>query len=460
MRAWVNARALGHAASDIDVLPPLATDGDRATSATDLERRLRAGAGWAWGARSGFVRAVAVTGEAEVIGHGEATGDDAVVSARRAWAEITTMAGQLSAGRTASTWGLGLLSRGGEDDPMQFGHRGRGNVSDRLQFAIAPAAFGHEGDLATVFPLALVGAWDRPLYDDLSLDGDEGENRILAVVFRGKRLQFGVYGVQRQQEDAEGLTLQATSGDVFVAGQATVGDWKLGVSAEMAMVTGRTTWLRTPTNPVDLQVGQFGGVLRGEASQGVLKTRLEFGLASGDSRPFDDTIHAFKFASDYRIGLVLFPVLVQGTAQATMRHLQDPRFTGKAPAGVGRLRTLGSVTQAMYVHPVARLQAHPKLALLGGLLWARSPLDVAEPFRTSLNGGVPTGPRGAIRKRNLGFEADAGLEFAQELAGGLKLVAEVQGGLLLPGDAYDDADGNAAAAVGAMQAQLRVDGSW
>ncbi len=193
--------------------------------------------------------------------------------------------------------------------------------------------------------------------------------------------------------------------------------------------------------------------------------RLEGGIASGDDRPFDSTLHNFQFASDYHVGIVLFSQYMRLQSRNTMANLGDPRFTNGAPAGVERLDTHGAVTQAMYLNPVIRLalpktRSGAKFALLWGMVAARAPVAVADPFRTYLNGGVPTGPRGAKNQTDLGAEFDSGLTVEQPFGFGLSAFLRADVGVLLPGHAYDAADGTSAPAVAATQVQLALRGAW
>ena len=148
----------------------------------------------------------------------------------------------------------------------------------------------------------------------------------------------------------------------------------------------------------------------------------------------------------------------------TMTNLGDPRFTNGAPAGVEHVDTHGAVTQAMYLHPVFRVQpfSHKlsRLSLLFGAVIARAPDVVADPYQSYLNGGVPTGPRGAKQQSYLGTEFDSGLQYQAPIAPGLDVLMRVDVGVLFPGHAFDAADGTPAPAVGAVDSQIALRGTW
>ncbi len=454
--AW---RLAGDHVTGIDVNAPTPT---RLTPDDTGEHRLRLGGDVEYAIKEGFVRGLAAQVQADFrqSNYTVDTADGFLM--RKAFAEATTLAGRLSAGRTTQHWGLGLVAQDGVDDPMQFGMKHGGGIVDRVQYSILPAAIFHSGDPLEAFPLALAVAYDRVRLDDMArLDSDIAHHWLAALLYRGKELQAGLYGVKRDQKDAAGLGLDAWIGDAYAEYSSwSKTGWKLGVSGEVAVVSGTTTWLRTLAQPDHLDVAQWGGVIRGDASHKQLKLRLEAGIASGDDRPFDSTLHNFQFASDYHVGLVLFSQYMRQQSRNTMANLGDPRFTNGAPAGVEHVDTHGAVTQAMYLHPVVRVEPFKRLAVMVGAVWARSPVEVADPFQTYLAGGVPAGPRGAKRQVDLGLEFDSAIEWNQPLAVGLSLLARVDGGVLLPGHAFDAADGTAASAVAAVQGQLALRGTW
>lgn len=470
-RAWAADRLAAERQSAAPVLGALPGDHGVAPS-TASWNRLRAGLGWTYRAAQGFVREVQTLAEVDANRGGldrfDASGT--WLTLRKAWVEVTTVAGQFGVGRTTSQWGLGLVAQGGEEDPLQFGMRRGGSLVDRMQFAVVPAAAFQAGDPLEAFPLAVVLAYDRVVADDLMRlrdpwDGvrggaDTGRNLIAALLYRGKSLQLGAYASARNQTDAEGLGLTARIFDAFGRWQARLQGWQVTLSGEGVYAAGTTTWLRTPAQPDHLLVEQFGGAARVEVERKSVHMRLEAGIASGDSRPFDDTVRNFAFASDYRVGLVLFPAYMGAVSAVAARNLADPRFVGQGPAGVEHVLTHGATTQAMYLNPVVRLRVGRHLAVMGGMVWARAPVDVADPFQTFLAGGTPTGPRGARAGRDLGLEVDGAVEYLEPLGSAVDLLVRGDAGVLLPGDAFDDAAGNAAPAMAVVQGQVALRAKW
>jgi hypothetical protein len=183
---------------------------------------------------------------------------------------------------------------------------------------------------------------------------------------------------------------------------------------------------------------------------------LEGGLASGDGRPLDGTLRNQRFNSDYRVGLVMFPQAQRILSEQAAANLADPRYVQAGPSGLERLRTEGAVTQALYLHQVTRFEPLRHLAVLVGATIARSPTAVADPFRSWLAGGVPTGPRGAQGGRDLGFELDAGIEASHHFGRWLRGALAIQGGFWVPGKAFDDATGQPMAAVAAWQTTIQL----
>lgn len=449
----------GERVSPIDVNAP---DPVRLSPPDTGEQRIRLGGDVAYAWPQGFVRSLSAQVQADFRQSNDTVDTPDGFLLRKAFGEATTLAGQFSGGRTTNHWGLGLVAQDGVDDPMQFGFKHGGGVVDRVQYAILPAAIFAKGDPLDAFPLAIAVAYDWVRQDDLvRLDTDIAHNWLAALLYQGKDLQAGFYGVKRDQRDAAGLGLDAWITDFYGNyGATTRTGWRLSIASEVAVVSGTTTWLRTVTQPDHLDVAQWGGVIRGEAAHKGIKFRLEGGYASGDDRPFDGTVHNFEFASDYHVGLVLFSQYMRQISRQTMANLGDPRFSNGAPAGVEHVDTHGAVTQAMYLHPVLRVEPTERLAVMAGAVLARSPEATADPFQTYLAGGVPTGPRGAKNQQDLGLEFDTAVEWNQPVAAGLSVLARIDAGVLLPGHAFDAADGTAAPAVAAAQGQFALRGSW
>lgn len=459
---WQHSIAERFATTSVSAVPvgtPAATDAQFVAASALGEQRTRLGTQLQFKQERGFVRELvaAIEGELTTPELSKGIGN---LWLRKGYLEATTLAGRLSAGRMTSTWGLGILAQAGDDDALQFGFRRAGNLVNRVQYAFLPAGLVQKTtDLSQIFPLIAVVAYDQVVRDDLVLyPGDTARNAVGALLYRGKDLQAGIYGVMRDQTDNAGLTLQANIVDGFFSYHSDCDLGTLGIAAEGVMVKGTTTWLRTPSQPDSLNVLQYGGVARLEMKNPWLQARLETGLASGDSAPFDNTIRNFKFTSDYRIGLVLFPQVMRIQAEQTRRNLSDPRLVGQGPAGAERILTDGSVSQAMYIAPIVRATPHPRWAFLAGGVLAHAPVDVAEPYQTYMAGGVATGSRGSRNKRDLGIEFDGAVEFNYPLFDEFSAIARVDGGVWLPGGAFDDAAGVGAAAVGAIQGQLSVRG--
>ena len=455
----IEQRFVGEKTSLVEALGPLPTELTRLGPTGGLEARSRAGFDLSFVSSGRWMRKaqVEVLAQMRYWDLPRAPLDASQLSLLRAKAELTTLAGQFTLGRTASQWGLGVLATDGGYDPMQFGAKMGENAVTRLGWAILPAALFTADDPYTAFPLAIAVAYDQVARDDLApFAGDRATNLIGALLYRGTELQAGAYVVRRNQTDPAALDLQATVTDGFVRYRKTARHGWVEFAAEGVYAKGHTAWLKSPAQPDGLDIAQWGGIARVEIGRRRGALRLEAGAASADALPLNGTLRSFRFAADHHVGLVLFGQVQRQLSVQAQHNLSDPRFSGQGPAGVERVPTLGAVTQATYLHPVVRVQPYKNVAILLGGVWAQSPADVADPFRSFLNGGKATGPRGAVGKRDLGMELDAAIECSAHFLAGLVAVARVDAGVWFPGDAFDDAHGQPMAAVGALQAQVQI----
>jgi hypothetical protein len=142
------------------------------------------------------------------------------------------------------------------------------------------------------------------------------------------------------------------------------------------------------------------------------------------------------------------------SARATDR-VSDPNLVQTPIKGYKLAATNGSITNAVYLYPKLRWWPIPgggkwsDLEVRLAFLWARGVVPVADPFNSARNGGYAAGYRvdpallggRAWEGRTLGYEVDGGLSYTVPLHGDVALHVGLQGGLLVPGDAFHDANG-------------------
>ncbi|MSP92281.1 MAG: hypothetical protein EXR79_10840 [Myxococcales bacterium] len=479
LHAWAVARLLVPRVSPIDVgvLAGATTPATAlATARRPWEGRTRLGAIWNEAGRGPAVKRSTAVLELDLLADDFSgnTGIDDVTHplapalqsrVRRGWLEAVTSVGLFGAGRTLSTWGLGLIAHDGEDDAMQFGARRSGTIVDRVQYAIAPAMIAAPSDAANALPLFVALALDRVVRDDSADldDDDRARNALLAVLYRSRSFEAGLYGVLREHRDDRGLGLDARILDGYVRARVGAGGGELELAAEAVGIVGTTTWLRSAAHTDALDVEQWGALVRADWSRPLLdekrglRVRLEAGAASGDDRPFDGALRPFRMSADHRPTLLLFPDAVRAQTLQSIRTVTDPRYSGQPPVGLEHLDSRGAVTNALYVTPAVRVQPWPYLAVLVAATWARAAVPVVDPFRSSLVGGAPVAWRGAADATGLGFELDAAIEGRAPLPLQVWAIFRLDGGYLQPGTAFDAADGSAATPVTGWLGQCRLE---
>jgi hypothetical protein len=84
------------------------------------------------------------------------------------------------------------------------------------------------------------------------------------------------------------------------------------------------------------------------------------------------------------------------------------------------------------------------VSFTAGYLHARSSKQYADAFQSSLNGGLPTGPRGALAQNILGDEFDLAITY-EHRGRGFGLMLRAEGALFIPGEVFADADNETAA---------------
>lgn len=494
-KAHVEARATVELEDPLSIGRPLSEDPHTLEGLRTIEQRLRAGGSLTWSRNSDVPTQVSLRVEADAfngpsarssVDDSAAPGADVSVAQtgtilaadplyarplhanandkhvlRRFEVEVQARWGQLLAGRTVSKWGVGLIAQDGVDDPLQFGFKRRGNIVDRVQAVVIPAAIPGDGTFAALFPVAFAFAADNVVEDDLAsaAAGESATNLIAAAVMKLEHFDAGLYAVSRYQEDQRGLIIDATVTDLYGRWHDRVGRYKVEIATELMRISGDTTYFRTPTNPNNLKIDQLGGVARATISRAKVALRLEAGFASGDQNAYDDTVRNLKFARDHRVGLVLFGDVLRRSSAATAANLADRRFSGQAPAGYERIATGGAVSQAMYLHPVLRIGPFYGLSAMAGMVLASAPSKLVDPYKSGLQGGAAIGPMGGTASTDLGTELDLSVQYRIRF-GRVAAIARADWGCATLGAAFADAEGNVQPDICAVVGQAIVRAKW
>jgi hypothetical protein len=165
------------------------------------------------------------------------------------------------------------------------------------------------------------------------------------------------------------------------------------------------------------------------------------GWASGDSNPFDGTLHRFRFEPNYNVGLILFDqVLAFKTARASNIG-QDPSLVQRPSPGVEQLPSNGGIFGTTYVYPTLVFRPVRPLDLKLAALIAATTSDFVDPVQAGTSGRFVNYDGGDPESHDLGLELDGGVEYRLGLDYGLTLELGAQGGVLFPGNAFADQNG-------------------
>ena len=157
------------------------------------------------------------------------------------------------------------------------------------------------------------------------------------------------------------------------------------------------------------RVNAMGGAVKSHLEWQSQTLGFEVGYASGDTNRYDDVQRTFQFDPNYRVGMILFPILNATQSHIAIENAGDPNYRAQLPRGVDRTATAGAVENAVYVYPtfMHRLNNSTELAIAYLYAWRATPhFDI---FRSALNGGVPTSHLGRTHTRSLGQEVNLGL---------------------------------------------------
>lgn len=381
------------------------------------------------------------------------------VDARWLYLEALTSFGHWRIGQQGMHWGMGMLVNDG-NHPTLFGDYRRGSIAERVLFATHPAG------RAVPFVFALSGDL---IYRDNQADltnRDRALQGTVTLLYGGERNKIGVHGIARRQthdldpNKPEPYTdfLSARIVDVFGKFTAPVpggGSYVFG-EIEAAVMAGTTSYVQDPAlGPVSQgaqSLQSYGGCLKlgtvhetRDAARrwGDVVLALEWGYASGDSNPFDNTQRRFTFDPNHKVGLVLFDQVMHWmTARSATnadRELRSPPIPG-----LQYLPSNGGVSGVTYLYPTLVVRPRHWFDLKGAAVIAQTTADNVDPHRSWVNARSQNFGGGDSRRRDLGLEIDLGTEARIPLDYDVILQLGAQGGVLLPSHALDDAAGGMA----------------
>lgn len=379
-----------------------------------------------------------------------------VVDIRTGYIEWNSPVGFFRVGQQAFSWGLGILANSGEDMPT-FGDYRMGDLVERVAFATRP------GGASSNVVAAIAG---DIVYRDRTtslVDGDIALQAVLSVFWqdhtcttRCDRRRVGGLLSYRDVSFGNGDTL-----GVFVADLLARWEWptpdrtgRVWAGMEIAGIFGSTDAARTQYFDSH-SIEQLGVVAElGMAREGKFRVSLEGGWASGDRNPVDGAQRRMTFNPSHRVGLVLFPEVINWQTARSAAIAVDPGITGRPARGANLLTSSGGVTGAAYLYPTAQVFLGRYLDLRGGLVIAMASSDWVDPISVQRYGTARNYRGGDATRRDLGLELDLGVNASFPLRGGVRIEGGVQGGVLFPGRAFADASGALMAPVAMGVARL------
>lgn len=390
---------------------------------------------------------------------------DDLITPRKLYLEWQSPIGMLRAGLQTSDWGLGLLAKSGDDDAYFFGNPYGGDRVMRALFATAPLRVleqsGWYDDLYVALGADIV---IRDENADYYAD-DDAYQFLGSLLFDQNDLSLGTYIAHRNQTDADGSTLSVTAIDLY--GQK---EWSCAceepafsfrTAFEAVYLRGDTTRADAPRAEGTVAVDALGIAteLGARHTPTGLGLHLYTGFASGDANPRSPTLHRFRFDPNYRAGMLLFDHHLPAWTRNSVDGAADVERLRDTPRGIENLIESGSITNALYLHPVLEWAILDELTVATGILTAFSHRSFRDLLATFEAGGELIGLNGARRPgKHLGWEAQLGLRYHLDLINRLNLEAQLEGAYFQPGEAFDDANGNPDDATTMVRAYLTA--SW
>ncbi|MGB0648235.1 MAG: hypothetical protein ACPGQS_13710 [Bradymonadia bacterium] len=321
----------------------------------------------------------------------------------------------LEVGRLRQRFGLGMTAHPGvfdlkDSNVNEWGQNPlHGDIIERVGLVYAYHGLGTKKNGVT----HSVGV-ERVVRDDRTDHqlGDSAQGFFAGVKIDYDTHEFTLGLVRREMTYREGGETEIWNLASAFKSSNTIKKYLLEIEGELNILSGSSTLPESVFIDGPFDVESYGAILRTTLRRGLHTVQLEGGLASGDQDRFDNVQSTFQFDPNYRIGLILFPMVNSSYARIAVENASDPNFRARLPRGASRTYTSGSIENAIYINPTwtQELTTHTKLSI--GLVQAWRATPYFDLFRSNLNGGVPTDPLGRQDNMSLGQEVNLGFAHA------------------------------------------------
>lgn len=358
------------------------------------------------------------------------------VTLDRAWGEVSlpVLGARVSVGRMGLHWGRGILFNSGDAPNVPWGDSWYGDTYDQILVDFRPV--DETSDLHVLLGIGKLSEGGEEYW--YGGDDDDMDQYLAAVVYDTSFLRAGVLLAGHfQPSTSTGLV----TGDA----QAMIDLIKFRSEFEVLYRYGETEGIPDYNYFEGVEyngktIHQFGWAwemrLKDLGVDPLEDFAFEVGGATGDSTPDNWNVTAFTFDPDYNVSLLLFEDLLRRKAEAeysawagsfenaavSLYGLSEEEVEAVKNVWSARLRTLGGVSNAVYLKPTFSfvVPTLEELIVTVAFLWARARV-----------GSDPDGDgKGSY---NLGEEFDLG---ARYLIGEYSEIG-VQMGYLISGDYFD-----------------------
>lgn len=363
---------------------------------------------------------------------------------KRAWFDVTTPIGLISAGRMPSNWGMGLLSNDGNDFKNIFGDAHNGSTFDRVQFGTKPLGADSNWIVAVIYD-RLVSTEPAEL---VSPENEAPVEEFVGVVyFNTDPLKAGVYQLYRFQNETD-TVINATDGyfklDLGLLYAETEQVWLYGRTKAVPVLNQANF---TVSNP-EVEIDQYGYAARVGLNVDPYGVEFEWGNATGDRNGFNDfdkddnkpspEVSNFKFHTDYNVGLLMFDYAgaafaaealdaqVSGLETLQEQGIVAPEVVEEVLSVSELALTNGAVTNAFYINPKLRYS----------LFDGRLQTTLAYLYATANAPRVVRRQSGVEKYSDYGHEVDLAVDYKYTK----NFILGVQAGYLKPGNYFNRQD--------------------
>ncbi len=325
---------------------------------------------------------------------------------------------RIAAGQKLSQWGTGMIINNGESRSL-IGDNYQGDTSAGLFLSFMPLGSFTRPDISDRIELNIgAGLIIRDNFMDIRY-GDNGYHLTASLVYDSESgmdlkdgFKVGFLYSGRFIESLFGENTILNIYDVFIKKEHylynDITSPNIFFYFESAVISGlREKRFRGLLSEYD--IFSYGLLIRTGITDRDYRLYLDIGFASGDDNPFDNKEKAFRFNTEFKEGMILFPELYGFSSAASSLRSMNLLFYDE-PEYISDPETNGSISNTIFASLNLEYQFAGLFKFISSVLLAGTSEDMIDPYYSYMSDNKKNFFNSFSTSNLLGLELDFGVE--------------------------------------------------